>query len=96
MTPTQATEPNVSHGLVEAIRAFPVVREVRHCGTTFRVSPFDFYATCPACGTRIKVRSFAAVTELEDVFDAVMEWMLQPGADEVVRRRQAVIAADPD
>lgn len=96
MTPTQAAEVNVPHALLEAIAAFPTDREVRHCGAAFRVPPFDIYATCPACGARIKVRSFSAGTELEDVFDAVMEWMLRPGADAVVRRRQAEIAADAD
>jgi hypothetical protein len=42
------------------------------------------------------VRSFAAVAELEDVFDAVFEWMRQPGAADLVRRRQEEIAADSD
>ncbi len=96
MTPSKIAEVNVSHDLIEAIASFPLAREVRHCGMTFRTSPFDIYASCPACGTRLKVRSFAAVAELEDVFDAVMTWMLQPGAEALVRQRQAEIAADPD
>jgi hypothetical protein len=33
---------------------------------------------------------------MEDVLDAVIAWMLQPGAEEVVRRRQAEMAADAD
>jgi hypothetical protein len=33
---------------------------------------------------------------LEDVFDAVMAWMLQPSAAEAIRRRTAEIAADVD
>lgn len=86
----------VPREVVEAITAFPLYREVTHCGSTFRVSPFDIHATCPSCGHRMKVRSFAGGTELEDVFDAVMAWMLQPGAEEAVRRRMAEIAADPD
>src|SRR5919109_5240035 len=80
--------------LVEAILAFPLRREVEHCGRTLHVSSFDLYATCPQCGTRLKVRSFSAQTEIEDLFDAVFEWMLQPGADDVVRRRQAEIEGD--
>ena len=44
--------------LVDAIKSFPVRRTVQHCGTTFAASPFDIYADCPACGARIKVRSF--------------------------------------
>lgn len=96
MTPTRTAEATVTPALVDAIASLPLDREVRHCGAVFRVSPFDIYATCPACGSRVKVRSFAAAPELEDVFDAVMGWMLRPGAAEVVRRRQAEIAADAD
>ena len=86
----------LSRALVEPIGAFPVHREVPHCGVTFQVSRFDIYTTCPLCKTRIKLRSFAAATELEDVFDAVLAWMLQPGAEEAIQRRKAEIAADAD
>lgn len=96
MTPTPTAEVPVSPALIDALASFPVHREVGHCGATFRVSPFDLYATCPACGARVKVRGFSAGPELEDVFDAVMGWMLQPGAEALVRRRQAESAADPD
>jgi hypothetical protein len=92
--PYQGVE--VPPGLLEAIAAFPLRREVTHCGVSFSVSPFDFHAECPCCRVRIKVRSFAAVPELEDVFDAVFEWMNQEGAAELARRRQAEIAEDRD
>ena len=96
MSPNKIAEASRSHGLVEAIASFPIQRDVHHCGTTFNVSPFDIYVTCPVCKKRVKVRSFAAVTEIEDIFDAVMTWMLQPGASEAVQRRMAEIAADSD
>src|SRR5436189_235570 len=83
-------------GLIEELRSFPLRREIDHCGQAFAVSPLDFYATCPQCGTRIKVRSCSGVTEIEDVFDAVFEWMRRPGAQELVRRRQEVMAEDED
>lgn len=82
--------------LIEAICSLPVYRSVGHCGQTFQISPFDFYLDCPRCGCRIKVRSFSAGCELEDVFDAVFTWMSQPGAEELVRRRQHVIQQDRD
>lgn len=85
---------DVPSDLVEAIRAFSQEREVEHCGRRWTVSPFDLYATCPQCGTRLKVRAFSGVAELEDVFDAVFEWMGQPGADALARRRQREIEAD--
>src|SRR5438552_1050292 len=83
-------------GLLEAIRCFPLAREVEHCGTRIAVSPFDFYAECPQCHARIKVRSFSGAPEIEDVFDAVFEWMNQPPAQELVRRRQEAIAEDAE
>jgi hypothetical protein len=80
--------------LIDAIRAFPVRREVEHCGTRITVDSLDFYATCPHCGTRIKVRSFTATPEIEDVFDAVFEWMNQEGAREVAEHRRVALAAE--
>src|SRR4051812_19229166 len=94
MSAPKTEPPVVPHDLLEAIRCFPVRREVNHCGEVFAVSPFEFYAECPRCGARVKVRSFAAVTELEDVFDAVFEWMSQPEAQEIARRRQQILAED--
>ena len=81
-------------GVLEAIAAFPLQREVRHCGHCFAVSPFDLYAECPRCHARVKVRSFSGGAEIEDVFDAVFEWMNQPGAEELARRRRQVIEQD--
>jgi hypothetical protein len=86
----------VPPGLLEAIASFPLQRQVTHCGATFFVSPFEIYAECPRCHGRIKVRSFTAVAELEDVFDAVFEWMSHDGAADLVRRRQAVLKADQE
>ena len=37
----------VTPDLGEAIKSFPVRRQVRHCGEAFAVSPFDIYADCP-------------------------------------------------
>lgn len=97
MTPAhKVADPDVSRELIDAIQALPVRRDVTHCGTAFQVSPFAFYAVCPACGARVKLRSFAAVPELEDVFEAVFAWMNQPGAEAAARDRRAEIAADPD
>jgi hypothetical protein len=86
----------VPEELLDAIRSLPLKREVEHCGQRFVVSPFDIYATCPKCGSQLKTRSFSGVTEVEDIFDAVFEWMNQPGAAELVRRRQEVIEKDKD
>ena len=93
--PTTAPTPVTIPGdLVEAIRSFPAERIVEHCGTTWSVSPFDIYADCPHCSARIKVRSFSGCVEIEDVFDAVFEWMNQAGVEEMICQRRATLKAD--
>jgi len=86
----------LSDSLIQQIKSFPLSRGVEHCGSVFYASPFKIYATCPQCRTEIKVRSFSAVTEVEDVFDAVFEWMNQPGAWHYVQERQEEIKEDSD
>jgi hypothetical protein len=78
----------VDHELVEAIEDFPLTREVEHCNAKFFVDAFEIYATCPKCEVEIKLRSYSASYEIEDVFDAVFLWLNRPGALEVVKRRQ--------
>jgi len=86
---TQTTSIDVSPELLEALAAFPIARDVVHCDTSFQISPFEIYATCPVCRRRIKARSFSANPELEDLFDSVFEWLQKPGAPDLMRRRQA-------
>ncbi len=86
----------VATDLLDAIRAVPVARDVEHCGIRFEVSPFAIYATCPRCGERVKVRAFSAGAEVEDVFDAVFEWMNQPGAQDLARRRWEALREDDE
>jgi hypothetical protein len=89
-------EMEISQDVPDAIRSFPVEREVEHCGRRMAVSPFEFYADCPQCGVRIKLRSLSGVTEIEDVFDAVFEWMSDPNARRVAEQRRLAIEADRD
>ncbi|MEX0703093.1 MAG: hypothetical protein WD069_13440 [Planctomycetales bacterium] len=86
----------ISEDLLEAIRSFPVEREVEHCGTRIKVSPFEFYVDCPHCGSRLKLRSFSAIPEIEDVFDAVFEWLGDPEARRSAEHRRQAIEADRD
>jgi hypothetical protein len=87
---------DVSEDLLEAIRTFPVQREVEHCGVRMIAARFDFYVDCPRCGTRVKVRSFSGTGEIEDVFDAVFEWMNQPKAQDEARRRQLALKQETE
>jgi len=84
----------IPYDLIEAIQSFPSERQVEHCGQTFAVPALNTYAVCPKCGTEIKVRSFGAATELEDVFDAVFEWMGDPVARQSAESRLREIEND--
>lgn len=91
-----STPPEISTALIDGIRSFPVVRSVEHCGGEFTVSPFDYYGTCPHCGKRIKLRAFSGQPELGDLFDAVFEWLNQPGAEAAYRNRLAQLQAEEE
>jgi hypothetical protein len=78
------------------VEAFPLEREVEHCGHRWTVSPFEFYATCPRCGVRVKARGFSAVDELEDVFDAVFEWLRRPSAATLLTQRQKALETEDE
>jgi hypothetical protein len=84
----------ISEELLDSIRSFPVRREVEHCGMGIALDPFAFYAECPRCGTQIKVRSFTAGAEIEDVFEAVFEWMNRPDAQKVADQRRLDLASE--
>ena len=86
----------ISADLLEAIRSFPIQREVEHCSVRFSISPLDIYAECPQCGVRLKVRAYEAAGEIDDIFDAVCEWLNQPGAQQVAQRRQKALKEEGD
>jgi len=91
---TSTASIDVPTTLIDAIRSFSPERVVEHCGTRWTVAAFEFYSDCPRCGARLKLRSFSACAEIEDVFDAVFEWMNQPGADILVQQRRDSLKAD--
>jgi hypothetical protein len=86
----------VESEMIEVIQSFPTHREVKHCNTTFSVSPFDFYGVCPICKSEIKLRASSALYEIEDLFDAVFEWLINPEAEKAFRKRQEEIIKDID
>ena len=96
MEPNPFPSVDVSEDLLEAIRNFPVQREFEHCGVRMMAAPFDFYVECPRCGARVKVRSFSGAGEIEDVFDAVFEWMNRPKAHDEARRRQLALKEETE
>jgi hypothetical protein len=89
-------DPEVPRGLIDAILAKSPWREVLHCGVTKRISTFDIYFECDVCGEEVKVRAMSGVEDVEDVFDAVFQWALDPDAASVMKARQADIRDDID
>lgn len=91
---TQQNE--ITESLLEAIKGFPATRDFEHCGTGQKVSSFAIYARCNVCGTEVKTRSFSGVFELEDVFDAVFEWMTNPTNRSVAEERIQAIRIEKE
>jgi len=94
MSVDSAEQVEVPEELIAAIRALPARRAISHCGQEFEVPIFDIYAACPACGQEIKVRSFAAGAEIEDLFDAVFEWLANPEVQSIAAERTRQILED--
>ena len=84
----------VSEDLIKVIKSFPTSKEINHCNSTFPVSPFDFYGICPKCNAEIKLRSSSANYELEDVFDAVFEWLIRQESQKLFEKRLLEIKED--
>ncbi|CAN5428319.1 hypothetical protein BH10ACI2_BH10ACI2_16220 [soil metagenome] len=86
----------VTDEIINEVKTSPVSKQLEHCGQKFSSGYLSFYATCPKCETRIKLRSFSANPELEDLFDAFIEWSLKPGAAEMIKERREAIVEDND
>jgi len=87
----------VDSEIIEAIKLFPVEKEIEHCGNKFVVQPFEFHAECPTCRIKIRLRSSSAFYEIEDVFDAVFIWMACPEKFELAKqRRQKLIESEKE
>ena len=84
----------VGQDLLEEIRKFPHRKAVSHCGVQFGVSPFDFYFACPTCGQQMKLRGFSGVVEVQDVFDAVFAWLMEPGAMDLAKKQQEIFSRE--
>lgn len=81
--------------LMQAIRSFPIERQMNHCGLEFTVSPFAIYAACPKCGVKMKLRSLTACCEIPDIFEAVFQWLERPGAQELARKAVQDLREEP-
>lgn len=67
------------------------------CASPMRVHALQIYGTCPACGTKHKMRSFGAQgTELVDLIDSVIAWMGRGESFDAVLQRQAELLSEDE
>lgn len=79
---------------IEDIQDLPHYREYtcHNCGHKQNAFVLLIQRECEQCGTRSKLRRYASVgTEIEDVVDAVLEWLGQGTEFEDAMKRKRVI-----
>jgi hypothetical protein len=80
--------------VIEKIQKLPHDRiwMCRKCGQRNTASVLAIDVDCERCSTKHKLRGDAAIgTEVEDVIDAVLEWMGTGARLEVVMKRKSAI-----
>jgi len=82
------------HDTIKAIKQAKQFKNVKcsECNECFEVHALQINATCPKCDFNLKNRGFAAIGgEIEDVIDAVLEWMgTGKGYEETMKRYQII------
>lgn len=66
--------------VIQEIEGLPHYRtyQCRSCGNEQNTYTLTIHTTCQNCGTQYKLRGYGAIgCELEDVIDAVLEWIGQ-------------------
>lgn len=80
--------------VIEEISALNHFREFKcaDCNHEIKVHVLKIHAICPNCGAEKKCRGFGSIgTEIEDVIDAVLEWVGQGESFESVLERHQEI-----
>ena len=83
--------------IIDEIKALPHFRDITcaDCDTSFRVHTLEIHANCPKCGATPKCRAFGGIgTEVQDVIDAVLEWMGEGESLDAVMSRHKMIMED--
>jgi ribosomal protein S27E len=84
-------------GIIDEIKTLEHFNAVHcvDCGLETQYHSLQIYAACPECGRRQKLRSFGGIgTEIQDVFDAVLEWFVEEGTFENALKRYQGIKQD--
>lgn len=64
--------------IIDEINRLPRFRKYtcHQCGHEQEVYTLEIYGICKSCGRKSKLRGFASMgTEIEDVIDAVLQWL---------------------
>ena len=80
--------------IIQRIENLEHFRQVKcpACKEKQRFYILDIHGSCSTCGTKLKLRGLGSIgTEIEDVIDAVLEWMGEGKTLEVSLNRQRQI-----
>ena len=63
--------------IIDEIKNLPAFSPIQcpKCGHEYEVSALLIQGECPNCNLYIKYRAFSAEKEIQDVIDAVLEWI---------------------
>ena len=83
---------------IEEIKNLPHYREFtcKNCGHTQKVYVLVIHGKCEKCGVEYKFRGIGPIgSEIEDVIDAVLEWLGQgPEFDDAMKWKQVIDSSE--
>ena len=65
--------------IYDLIKRFPKTRSFKHCDKIYTVSNLKIYGHCSICLAKIKLRSFGAPKEIQDIILLAKEWLEEAG-----------------
>lgn len=80
--------------VIKDIENLPHYREYvcKQCGHQQQIYSLFIQANCEKCGTQVKLRGYASIgSEIEDVIDAVLEWLGKGKEFELALKRKQEI-----
>lgn len=63
----------------EFIEKFPKTRKFKHCQVEHEVSNLIMYTECSQCHTKVKLWSFGAPKEIQDIINLCERWLKEAG-----------------
>lgn len=63
----------------EIMEKFPKTRKFKHCLVEQEVSSLHMYTNCIQCQTKVKLWSFGAPKEMQDILLLAKRWLIEAG-----------------